>query len=245
MKTTPKQLRALAEKRLAELPPKNPPDPLPCAGSTEGFCPVCQVPTKDVQRLVHELQVHEIELEMQNEGLRLTQSELETARDRLMLPYDAAPVGFLTLDAKGVIQEANLAAAKLLDFDRVKLPGQRLTHFIAPESQDTCFLHRRLLFNTGEEQTCELRLVRADGAACIVQLESVMEPAAPGAAPRCLVMLSDVTARKQAEDALLASNAELTRFNQAAVGRELRMIELKKEINDLCAAAGQPPRYRL
>ena len=62
---------------------------------------VAQMPVDDVEKLVHELQVHQIELEMQNDELRRTQVELETARERLLLPYDAAPVGFLTLDAKG------------------------------------------------------------------------------------------------------------------------------------------------
>ncbi len=161
---------------------------------------VAQMPADDVQKLVHELQVHQIELEMQNDELRRTQEQLESAREKLLLPYDVAPVGFLTLDGKGVIQEANLAAARMLNFDRVKLSGQKLTHFIAPESQDIFYLHRRQLAGTGEKQTCELHLSRMDGSQFIARLESVIEQISSEPTARSLVVMSDITAQKQAEE---------------------------------------------
>ena len=62
---------------------------------------------------------------------------------------------------------------------------------------------------------------------------------------RTVSMLADITARKRTEEELRASNEELERFNRAAVGRELRMIELKSEVNELCGKVGEPPRYRV
>ncbi len=201
--SVPKKLRTRAEKLLAKTPRK-----------------VAAMPVDDVQKLVHELQVHQIELEMQNDELRRTQLELEAAREKLRVPYDAAPVGFLTLDAKGVICEANLAAARLLNFDQVKLPGQKLTHFIAPESQDFFYLCRRQFLNNGEKQTCEVHLLRRGKEPFIARLEIVVEQPGPEPANRSLVMMSDITERKLAEAAL----------QQAREGLEKRVRERTKEL---------------
>ena len=85
-----------------------------------------QVPQKissgDVEKLIHELQVHQIELEMQNDELRKAQAEIEESRSRYVDLYDFAPVGYFTLDNKGVIGEANLTGASLLGAERKLLP---------------------------------------------------------------------------------------------------------------------------
>ena len=193
----PKGLRTRAEKLLATTPRQ-----------------VAAMPVDDVQKLVHELQVHQIELEMQNEELRRTQSELEAARERLLLPYDAAPVGFLTLDAGGVIREANLAAARLLNIDRVKLSGQKLTRFIAPESQDVFYLCRRQLFSTGETQTRELHLLPVDRPRMIARVEAVVERTDLGGGPRCLAMMSDITGQKRAEQVIRDQEIQLREITE-------------------------------
>ncbi len=97
---------------------------------------VAAMPVKDVQQLVHELQVHQIELEMQNDELRRTQLELETARDRYVNLYDFSPAGHLTLDMHGTIVEANLRAGTLLGVNRNKLIGQPLARFVAAEDAE-------------------------------------------------------------------------------------------------------------
>ena len=102
------------------------------------------------QRALHELRVHQIELEMQNEELRRAHEELEASRARYVDLYDMAPVGYLTLGEPGLILEANLTAAKLLGVARGALVKQPLPSFILPEDQDILYLHRKTLLETGE-----------------------------------------------------------------------------------------------
>ena len=103
----------------------------------------------DMRRTVHELQVHEIELQMQNEELRRTQEELQEACARYANLYDFAPCAYLTLGANGEIREANLAAAHLLGVDRRSLLRQKFSRFILAESQDDYYLFSRLMHSSG------------------------------------------------------------------------------------------------
>jgi PAS domain-containing protein len=90
----------------------------------------------EIRRMVHELRVYQIELEMQNEELRRAQVETSTAQARYFDFYDLAPVGYATVSEKGMILEANLTAAKLLGVVRSTLVQQSITQFILPEDQD-------------------------------------------------------------------------------------------------------------
>ena len=99
----------------------------------------------DSRRLVHELEVHQIELEMQNEELRRVQEELEESRAKYFDLYDLAPVGYLLLGAHELILEANLAAARLLGVEKGQLVNKAVTRFIAREDQDIYYVHRQKL----------------------------------------------------------------------------------------------------
>ncbi len=115
---------------------------------------VAAVPVKDAQQLVHELQIDQIELQVQNDELRRTQVELEAARDRYVALYDFSPAGHLTLDTHGTIVEANLRAGTLLGVARKELLRQPLARFIAPSDADTFHRHCQEVLKTGTRQTC-------------------------------------------------------------------------------------------
>jgi diguanylate cyclase (GGDEF)-like protein/PAS domain S-box-containing protein len=153
-------------------------------------------------RVVHELEVHQIELEMQNEELRRVREELEESRAKYFDLYELAPVGYLTLSAQGLVLEANLRAADLLGIDRSRLLKKPVTRFIAREDQDVYYLHRQKLFETSAPQVCELRVVGRGGVVLWVQLDANLVRDAASGASLCQVGMSDVTAGKQVEEEL-------------------------------------------
>jgi PAS domain S-box-containing protein len=175
-----------------------------------------------MQHIVHQLQVHQIELEMQNEALRDTQSQLEAARLRYFDLYDLAPVGYCSLSEQGVILEANLLAANLLGWDRSALVSQMLSHFILAADQDIYYLHRKQLFDAAQTQTCELRMLRADNTTFWAQLKTSVENDAQGLSVLRIV-ISDISERKLVETqkvlldhALQDSNIRLEHATTAA-----------------------------
>ena len=156
------------------------------------------ISTEETLRILHELQVHQIELEMQNEEMGRAQAELNAARTRYFDLYDLAPVGYVTVSEQGVILEANLTAATLLGVARGTLVKLLLTRFILKEDQDIYYLHRKQLLDTGEPQACELRIVKKDGTAFWAHLAETMAKDESGARV-CRVVMSDITERKKAE----------------------------------------------
>ena len=145
-----------------------------------------------VRELAHELQVHQIELEMQNEELRKTQLELEGARARYFDLYDLAPISYCTLDEMGVILEANLATAELLGEARSVLVGQRISRYILKDYQDSYYLSRKLLLTSGGRQSCELHMVKADSSAFWVNVTIASATTSTGKTVQRLV-LTDIT----------------------------------------------------
>ena len=189
---------------------------------------------EEARRGPHELRVHQIELEMQNEELCRAQAELDAARARYLDLYDLAPVGYCTVSEKGMILEANLTAADLLGVAVGALVNKPITQFILKEDQDIYYRRRKILFETGEPQVCELRMVKMDGTQFWAYLAATAAQDADGE-PVCRVVMSDITERKRAEEALREtkeylenligyanapiivwdSQFRITRFNQA------------------------------
>jgi PAS domain S-box-containing protein len=161
----------------------------------------------ETQRLLQELQIHQIELEMQNEELRRIQGDLGASQARYFDLYDLAPVGYCTLNGQGMILEINLAAATLLGAARGALIRQPLPRFILPGDQDTYDRHLKLLFETGAPQVCELRLVKKDAAPVWVRIDATAAQEADGV-PVCRATIIDITERKRAEETLRESEGK-------------------------------------
>jgi len=120
---------------------------------------IARMSTEDIQKLLFEFQVHQIELEMQNEELNRAHQELTASRDSYAQLYDASPIAYLTLNEAGFIQKANVAAADLLGCPKEELINKRLGQFIHPSDQDNyyLFLHRLLAQKTGQVLNAKIR----------------------------------------------------------------------------------------
>ena len=165
------------------------------------------MPPNSYAVLLHELLVHKLELEMQNEELRRTQTELELQRARYFDLYDLAPVGYLSVGAQGQILEANLTATTILGLARNAVVGQPITRFILNSDQDVYYLFRKSLLETGEAYVCELRMVKKDGTAFWAGLSATVVKGETGAQV-CRLAISDVSSRKKAEEDLRQSREE-------------------------------------
>ena len=183
------------------------------AGERAGEMPenVEDLSPEAARRVLHELRVHQIELEMQNEELRRIQEELEGSRARYFDLYDLAPVGYFTLSEQGLILEANLTAARLLGVARATLVKQPLSRFILPGDQDIHYRHRNRLLATGGPQSWELRLLRKDAPPFWARVEATTAQDADGD-PVWRAVVSDITETKRAEQLIQAHSAELQEF---------------------------------
>ncbi len=175
---------------------------LAAAEKSSGLSDVSALSPEKVQQLIHELQVHQIELEMQHEELRRTQQDLDASRDKYAELYDFAPVGYVTLNEKGLILEANLTAVRLLGGEGQSLTKMFFSRFVCQEFGDAFYLYLQLVLETQLKQTCEIKLARKDGTHFLAQLESVAVQDEYGQFNRCRTIVSDITERKKAEEAL-------------------------------------------
>jgi PAS domain S-box-containing protein len=155
---------------------------------------------KHTQGLLHKLQVHQIELEMQREELRRAQVELEISRAMYFDLFDRAPVGYLTLSEKGMILEANLRASELLGVERRNLIKRSISRFIYREDQNIYYLHCKQLNAMGPPQIFELRMMHRDGSPPFwVRMEATAVYTGENEPPVFKVVMSDITNGKKVE----------------------------------------------
>jgi len=179
-----------------------------------------KLPPEEIERVFHKLRVHQIELEMQNEELRHAQEELAASRERYFTLYDLAPVGYITVSETGLILKTNFSARSLLGLVRGTLINRPFSKFILKEDQDSYYRHRKQLFETGGSQSCELRMVNLDGIFFWAQLEAAAMKDTTGA-PVSLIVISDITEKKKAEEVLIELTNAKSKFT-ATVSHELR-----------------------
>ena len=204
----------------------------------------------DFQTLLHDLQVHQIELDLQNEELRQARDAADASRARYVDLYDLAPVGYCSVSEAGLILLANLTLASLLRVARSALTRSRpLSHFIVRTDQNIWYQTRALLLESGEPQRCEVRLRQAsagmgggvgDEAGASVWVQLVATVAQEGESGRVLhIAVSDIGALKNADEALRQSQRTLA-FNTADLQlfSEVTAHHLQEPVRRLASYAG-------
>jgi len=179
---------------------------------------------EESNRLLHELRVHQVELEIQNEELRRAQAEVATARIRYVDLYDQAPVGYCTVSETGLVLDANLTAARLLGMERSALVNQLFSRFIVREDENSFYGYLRQLIETDVPQRSELRMQRQNGTMFWARLEATAGQDVDGAA-LCRLVISDINEPKRAE--ALRMSEERMSLAMKATGLGLYDLDLR------------------
>ncbi len=156
---------------------------------------------ESTESILHELRVHQIQLEMQNEELLRIHEELETSRTRYFDLYELAPMGYVTVNESNLIQQINLSSVILLGVIRSKMIQKPITNLILLEDKVIYYLAHKQLLETQKTQSCELRMKRNDGSQIWVLLTLAAAVNADGISEIRLA-LSDISERKRTEESL-------------------------------------------
>jgi PAS domain S-box-containing protein len=193
------------------------------------------------QRLVHELEVHQIELEMQNAELLQARDDVETALNRYSDLYDFAPVGYFTLDNNRNICSVNLAAASLIGGVRSKLIGRRFELFITSPDRPVFTEFLLAVLASQIKASCEVALLNEAGHPVLVQIEAM----ATASGQEIRLVMIDITKRRQSEDELAVKRQELVELNNSLEERisrdvaDLRQKDQMLILQDRRAAMGE------
>ena len=146
----------------------------------------------DAKKLLHELKVHQVELEMQNEELRLAIETAEEALKKYTLLFDLAPVGFFTLELDGTISELNFTAAEMLDEKRFSLLGSNFKLFVSDDSKPVFSQFFKEVFKSKTKKTCEVKLGYNNKSLCLAHIEGIVV----GEDQKCQLAVVDITSFK-------------------------------------------------
>jgi hypothetical protein len=171
--TDAKMLRAKAEKRLKERQDKT----------------HLQLAESDVKKVMYELQVHQVELEMQNEELLQAYQTMEAALKKYTMLYDFAPLGFLTLDSDGSICDLNFTAAEILGDKRFSLINSNFKLFISDDSKPVFSRFFIKVYSGNTKESCEVMLSYDKKPLCLVYMEGIVI----GDDHKCLLSVVDIS----------------------------------------------------
>jgi PAS domain S-box-containing protein len=194
----------------------------------------------EMKRLVHELEVHQIELEIQNEELRQMHEALELSRDAFAELYDFAPAGYFSFDQQGLIQGVNLPGAQMLGLERQNLLGKPMRLWIADaDGRELFSKHCADVLRRDGEDSCEIRLHRPDGKNFFARLRSIAKDPVEGTHGVIRSMIVDVTEQNQLKTALQNAYNELEqkvtdRTEELLLANEklVREIAVRKEAEE-------------
>ena len=174
--------------------------------------------SKDALALVHELQVHQIELEMQNEELKRAKLEAEEALVKYSALYDFGPIGLFAFDEQGLIQEVNLAGVALLGVERRTLMNRPFHRFVAPEDRPSFDEFCKSAFETSFKQTCEMNLLKEGKPTVYARIESIAAEDSSPNGRQYRIAIIDITERKNAEEKLAQQSAVLKAVLESSKG---------------------------
>lgn len=204
---------------------------------------------EEARHLLHELEMHQIELEMENQELLRTRQELETSQVRYFDLYNLAPVGYCTLSQKGLIVEANDTFGNLTGYAKNQLIGRPFSRFIDRDSQDDYYVYSRSLLKNKGAQTCELKLLRKDVPSFQARLYSIVREGSDDQSLEIRVAITDITKLSQLREAMQQSHHELeqrVRKRTRELGRvnERLRTEIEEHQQSLMALRESEERYR-
>jgi PAS domain S-box-containing protein len=193
-----------------------------------------KLPVNNPSEVIHELEVHQIELEMQNEELRRSQVQLEESRTRYSDLYDFAPIGYFVLNSNGLILELNLSGATLLGVERSYLVKKPFSFYVSRDDRNLFYLHRKKSLETKTKQTCEIRLVRKDGSQLYALLDTVAIENSKDNSIHLRTIVHDITERRDAEEELknltttLKQNVQQIQFHESRLQALLILNQMKE-----------------
>jgi PAS domain S-box-containing protein len=209
------ELRSRAEEKLKKLKAK----------------PGAPLTKAEISKLFHELQVHQIELEMQNEELRGAKEEIEAGFERYVDLYDFAPVGYFTFNGSGMIREVNFTGARMLGTERSRLVNKRFESFITQEARQVFSSFLKKTFEGKGKESCEVTLINQ---ALLIHMEATASPGGQ----ECRAALVDISERAKAE-------GEIKRLNEDLEQKVLELAEVNRELEAFVSSVSHDLRSPL